>query len=90
LATDTRFHRYLGYLSTNAGPILGASSTLARAFTININNVRVRSNHAKTTTDDYLIGVAEGLEVLLDHILGSTGAAQIKLAGDSKFVPANI
>jgi hypothetical protein len=50
----------------------------------------MRSNHANTTTDDYLIGVTEGLEVLLDHILGSTGAAQIKLAGDSQFVPANI
>lgn len=66
------------------------TSTLARAFQININNVRMRSNHTNATTDDYLIGVAEGLEVLLDHILGSTGAAQIKLAGDPQLVPANV
>ncbi|KAL9121150.1 MAG: hypothetical protein Q9187_002295 [Circinaria calcarea] len=65
-------------------------NTLAKAFKVNINNISMRNNHTNATTDDYLIGVAEGLEVLLDHVLGSTGAAQIKLAGDPQLVPANI
>ena len=65
------------------------TSALARAFKINVNNVSKRNNHTINTADDYLIGTSEGLETLLDHILGSTGAAQIQLASDSQLVPAN-
>ncbi|KAI0854495.1 hypothetical protein F4860DRAFT_499253 [Xylaria cubensis] len=68
----------------------GYTSVLSGAFDTNIDNVRARENHTEgSTTSDVLAGVSEGLESLLDHCLGSLGAAQQIVVDDTQTVKAN-
>jgi hypothetical protein len=84
--TDVAFFS-LSYLSQVL--TTGYTSVLGGAFITNIDNVRARENHTKATTSDNLVGVSEALESLLDHSLGSLGAAQLMLVGDAQTVKAN-
>ncbi len=64
------------------------TSVLGDSFLTNIENVRAQEGHTDATSSDALTGIGEGLELLLDHFLGSSGAAQVMLLGDSKLVDA--
>jgi hypothetical protein len=66
------------------------TSSMGSAFAANADNVRMRNNRSTTTDDDWLTGMAEGLEILLDHTLGSVGAAQLLLQNQTQQVPARL
>lgn len=66
------------------------TGVVGSAFLVNVDNVARRRQHSSPSANDYLDGAAEGLEVLLDHILGSTGAAQVMLQGDSQTTTSNM
>jgi hypothetical protein len=59
------------------------TSSMGNAFSINADNVRIRNNHTTATDEDWLAGVSEGLELLLDHTFDSVGAAQIMLHNET-------
>jgi hypothetical protein len=66
------------------------TSSMGSAFAANADNVRMRNNHITATDDDWLTGTAEGLQLLLDHTLGSVGAAQMLLQNQTQQVPARL
>ncbi|EFW99165.1 hypothetical protein CMQ_5586 [Grosmannia clavigera kw1407] len=66
------------------------TSVFGDGFVQNIDNVRARENHTTNTSADALASMSEGLELLLDQFLGSTGAAQLMLCGDTQSVEANV
>jgi len=50
---------------------------LTDAFIININAVGDRNGRVNATDSDRLVGVTEGLELLLDSYFGTIGASQL-------------
>ncbi|KAH8589530.1 hypothetical protein B0O99DRAFT_472061, partial [Bisporella sp. PMI_857] len=68
----------------------GYASIFGDAFKRNIENVRVRAGHGTPDDSDACKGVAEGLETLIDNFLGSTGAAQVMLNGESQTINASM
>lgn len=66
------------------------SSAMGNAFWANAGNVQIRNNHTERSSEDWLTSVVEGLELLLDHVLGSLGAAQLVLSNDVQEVPARL
>jgi hypothetical protein len=66
------------------------TSSMGNAFSINADNVRIRNNHTTATDEDWLAGVSEGLELLLDHTFDSVGAAQIMLHNETQATPAQL
>ncbi|KAI8653979.1 hypothetical protein NCS56_01353600 [Fusarium sp. Ph1] len=67
----------VGYLSQTLTTLY--TSVLGDSFLRNIDNVRARNNRTETVDQDVLNAVEEGLEVLIDNFLGSSGAAQVAL-----------
>ncbi|KAL6364578.1 hypothetical protein LRP88_01981 [Fusarium phalaenopsidis] len=72
----------VGYLSQTLTTLY--TSVLGDSFLRNIDNVRARNNRTETVDQDVLNAVEEGLEVLIDNFLGSSGAAQVALLQETK------
>ncbi|KAH7148939.1 hypothetical protein EDB81DRAFT_883333 [Dactylonectria macrodidyma] len=62
------------------------TSVLGDSFLQNIENVRRRNGHLQGTVSDAITGIEQGLELLLDHFLGSSGAGQAMLQNGTKKV----
>lgn len=75
----------VGYLSQTLTTLY--TSVLGDSFLRNIDNVRARNNRTQAVDQDVLAAVEEGLEVLIDDFLGSTGAAQVALLQETRSTP---
>lgn len=62
------------------------TSALGDSFLRNIQNVQKRNGHTDDIASDAIAGIKEGLELLLDHFLGSSGAGQVMLQNGTKQV----
>lgn len=62
------------------------TSVLGDSFLRNIQNVQKRNGHTDGIASDAIAGIEEGLELLLDHFLGSSGAGQAMLQNGTKQV----
>ncbi|KAF7533606.1 hypothetical protein G7Z17_g13485 [Cylindrodendrum hubeiense] len=85
---NVSFHG-VGYLSQTLTTLY--TSVLGDSFLRNIQNVQERNGHADgiasdAIASDAITGIEEGLELLLDHFLGSSGAGQVMLQNGTKEV----
>lgn len=81
--TNISFHG-VGYLSQTLTTLY--TSVLGDSFLRNIDNVQTRRGRKETTDEDVMDAVEDGLQLLLDHLLESSGAAQIMLLQKTKLM----
>ncbi|KAG5661907.1 hypothetical protein KAF25_004146 [Fusarium avenaceum] len=81
--TNISFHG-VGYLSQTLTTLY--TSVLGDSFLRNIDNVQTRRGRKEATDEDVMEAVEVGLQLLLDHLLESSGAAQIMLLQNTKLM----
>ncbi|KAF5000345.1 hypothetical protein FGRMN_1813 [Fusarium graminum] len=74
----------VGYLSQTLTTLY--TSVLGDSFVRNIDNVQAKRRRMNATDEDIMEAVQDGLNLLLDHFLESTGAAQIMLLQKTKLM----
>lgn len=74
----------VGYLSQTLTTLY--TSVLGDSFLRNIDNVQTRRGRKERADEDVMEAVEDGLQLLLDHLLESSGAAQIMLLQKTKLM----